>query len=266
MNSQLRNLHTGVETNGSPTVVRFAGSKVCLNEETVECVRHQLIDLAESPGAQELVLDFGNVHYIASLALGVLVTMHKRVAAAGRRLTLCNLRPPVREVLAITCLDKLLNVKPDGWQVEAAPADSQDDSELGVLVVDDDDEALQALGAALREKSFRVWLAVHGLQAVELFRRNQQDIVLVLLDAMMPGMDGPDTLAAIRRISPAVRCCFMIGRSDASSDSLLLRLGAVRVFRKPFAVVEVQETLVQMARRSSKRGKVRWIEIPKRGE
>src|SRR5262249_43813777 len=98
------------------------------------------------------------------------------------------------------------------------------------------------------------------------FRRNQRDIVLVLLDAMMPGMDGPDTLAAIRRISPAVRCCFMIGRSDASSDSLLLRLGAVRVFRKPFAVVEVQETLIQLASRSSKRGKVRWIEIPKRGE
>jgi anti-anti-sigma factor len=265
MNSLLRNPCALVEAAGTRGVVCFAGPKVCLDEATVECVQHQLLDLAETPGPSELILDFDNVQFISSLALGTLITMHKRLAAAGRLLTLCNLRPAVREVLAITCLDKFLNVRPVGWNVEAALVDTHDDSPVGVLVVDDDDEALHALGSALRAKCSRVWLASRGLQAVELFRRNQREIALVLLDAVMPGMDGPDTLAALRRISPAVRCCFTIGRSDASTDSLLIRLGAIRVFRKPFAIADVEETLAQLASRTSQRGEVRWIEIPIRG-
>src|SRR5215470_2136946 len=82
------------------TVIRFTGIRVCLNQETVENIRHQLLALADTPGAPELILDFDNVEYVASLALGTLVTLHKRLAAAGRRLTLCNLRPLVREVFA----------------------------------------------------------------------------------------------------------------------------------------------------------------------
>jgi anti-anti-sigma factor len=266
MNSQLSYRDAVAEAAETRMVVRFTGSRVCLDQDTVECVRHQLLDLVETPGAQELVLDFGNVHFVASLALGTLILMHKRLAAAGRHLTLCNLRPQVREVFATTCLDKLLNVKPDGWPVDAAPEDLQGYSPPGVLVVDDDNEALHALGGALRARGFLVWLATHGRQAVELFRRNQRDIALVILDALMPGMDGPETLAAMRRISAAVLCCFTTSRCHAFTDSLLLRLGAIRVFRQPFAVAEVERTLFQLASRSSQRGEVRWIEIPTPGE
>src|SRR5262249_529383 len=111
----------------------------------------------------------------------------------------------------------------------------------------------------------RVWLAEGGHQAVELYGTNRRQIGLVLLEAWMRGMDGPDTLSAMRRLSGAIRCCFTIGCSAAAADPALLRLGAVRVFRKPLAVADVVETVDQLVRRSSQRGGVRWIEIPKRG-
>jgi DNA-binding NtrC family response regulator len=192
--------------------------------------------------------------------------MHKRLTAAGRLLTLCNLCPFVREVIATACLDRLLNVQPEEWQLDPAPPDFSVHVPPGLLVVDSDGEALQALGVALRAKGFRVWLASRGVQAVQVFCRNRQDIGLVLLDALMPRLDGPDTLAAMRRISSAVRCCFTISRSNASTESLLLRFGAVRVLRKPIAVAEVEEMLGQPASRSSQRGEVRWIEIPRQGD
>src|SRR5262249_51744404 len=220
----------------------------------------------DTPGAPELILDFDNIEYVVSLALETLVTLHKRLAAAGRRLTLCNLRPLVREVFATTRLDRLLNLQASGRTCEAAATRDQDDSPLGVLVVDDDDQALQDLGAALRDRGFRVWLATHGYQAVELFRRNWRDIALVLLDALMRGMDGADTLAAMRRVSSSVRFCLTIGRSDPYTKSLLFRLGAIHVFRKPFALAEVTATLDQLAPRAARRGEVRWIEIPNPGE
>ena len=258
--------HGVAEPARSRMTVRFAGSGVCLDQETIESVQHQLLELAEAPGASELVLDFENIHFISTLTLGTLITMHKRLAAAGGLLTLCNLRPLVREVFATTCLDRLLNVKPAGWSVDAPPNDCSGDSALGVLVVDNDDKSLHALGATFRANGFPVWLATHGPQAVELFRRHQGEIALVVLAALMHGMDGPQTLAAMLRISAAVRCCFTIGRPNSSTEAHLLRLGAIRVFRKPFSESDVEETLVPLARRSSQRGEVRWIEIPGRGK
>jgi len=256
----------GPVTTAARTVIRFTGTRVCLDQETVEDIRHQLLDLADTPGAPELILDFENIEYVASLALGTLVMLHKRLAAAGRRLTVRNVRPLVREVFATTRLDRLLNLQPGRRTGDAPPTQYPDDTPLGVLVVDDDEQALRDLGAALRDRGYRVWLATHGHQAVELFRRHWREIALVLLDALMRGMDGPDTLAAMRRVSSSVRCCLTIGRSDAYTKSLLLRLGAIHVFRKPFAVAEVTEKLDQLARRSCRPGEVRWIEIPNRGE
>ena len=80
MNAQLDHPRTESEPVRPRTIVRFAGSGVCLDQETIERVRHQLLDLAESPGASELVLDFDNVYYVSSSTLGTLITLHKRLA------------------------------------------------------------------------------------------------------------------------------------------------------------------------------------------
>jgi DNA-binding NtrC family response regulator len=105
-------------------------------------------------------------------------------------------------------------------------------------------------------------LAAHGQQAIELYRRHLQAIAVVLLDVLMPGMDGPHTLLALQKLCPAVRCCFMTGNPGSYTEEALLLMGAIRVFRKPFAFTEVVDTLKQLASRVTQCRQHRWIEIP----
>ena len=119
----------------------------------------------------------------------------------------------------------------------------------GVLVVDDEAAVRSVLEAWLQRDGFEVWSATHGHQAIELFRRHLAEISVVLLDVLMPGMDGPHTLVALQKLCPAVRCCFMTGNPRPYTEEALLQMGAARVFRKPFAFTEVIATLSQLARR-----------------
>lgn len=96
-----------VQRDGDRTVVRFApGSQ--LNEYTADQVGQRLTALADERGAGHLALDLGGVEYLTSTVLGHLVGLHKRLKAAGGRLTLENVRPAVAEVLRITLLDRVL--------------------------------------------------------------------------------------------------------------------------------------------------------------
>ena len=88
-----------------------------------------------------------------------------------------------------------------------------------------------------------MWLAVDGETAIDLYRRNAAGINVVLLDVQMPGMDGPQTLAALRQVDPGLVACFMTRDPGTYTRAELLLLGAVRVFEKPFRPAEVAESL-----------------------
>src|SRR4051794_9919088 len=80
-----------------------------------------------------------------------------------------------------------------------------------VLVVDDEVSVRDVLRRFLEHAGFTVWAVAGGQEALELYDRHRNEIGLVLLDVRMTGLDGPRTLAALRRIDPQVRCCFMSG-------------------------------------------------------
>jgi two-component system, OmpR family, response regulator len=256
MAAELLHRHPGHEAVGDVTVVHFAGSRVSLDEVTLPGVCAQLDTIAEQSHPSRLLIDFGNVDYVSSKALGVVVTLHKELLAAGRRLTLGNLSPPVYDVFAVTRLDTFLDLWPAKPGSQLAP---------GVLVVDDSAAVRSVLETGLRRAGFSVWLAAHGLLAVELYRRHQDAIAVVLLDVAMPGLDGPQTLAALRQLCPAVRCCFITADPEPYTEEGLLRRGAERVFRKPFAFTAIIDTLKQLVSRSPRQRQDRWIEIPGKG-
>ncbi len=104
----------------------------------------------------------------------------------------------------------------------------------GILVVEDDPAVLRMLGLALSAHGFDVWLAASGRAAVGLYETHHDGIGLVLLDVQMDGLDGPQTLAALRGLDPNVRCCFMSGHTGRYTVEDLLRLGAAYVVEKPF--------------------------------
>src|SRR5262249_9071772 len=180
-------------TADDPIVVHFTGGPVSLDEETLHRVRGQLLALVEEPTASDLLLDFANVQLVSSMALATLVGMHTQLVARGRRLTLFNLSPFVREVFAVTRLDQLLDLGAED-DAERPAAWCPDGSAPGVLVVDDETAVLCVLAARFRHEGVKVWLAGHGPQAIELYRSHRGAIDVVLLDVLMPGMDGPRTL------------------------------------------------------------------------
>jgi DNA-binding NtrC family response regulator len=123
------------------------------------------------------------------------------------------------------------------------------DRRPAVLVVDDEEVVRKMLGVALRLHGFDVRQAAGGEEAVELYRRDGGTIAAVVLDVRMPGMDGPQTLAALRGLDPGVLCCFMSGDTGRYSTEGLLAMGAAHFFAKPFVLAEFVGVLREVAAR-----------------
>ena len=95
-----------IEQIGDITVARFTDKKI-LDENNIQIIGNQMFGLVEEEGRKKIVLDFSNVEYLSSAALGKLITMDKKVKAAKGKLRLCSIRPDIYEVFAITKLNKL---------------------------------------------------------------------------------------------------------------------------------------------------------------
>src|SRR5687768_13172550 len=90
------------------TIVRFVDRK-SLDEGNIQEVGQELFGLVEEEGRQRLLLNFSNVDFLSSAALGKLITLDKKVKARGGTLKLSNIRPNIYEVFAITKLNKLFD-------------------------------------------------------------------------------------------------------------------------------------------------------------
>src|SRR6516225_8103622 len=110
MSSQPRRRRLEVEHIGDVTVVNFVDRKI-LDEQNIQVIGDQLFSLVEQDGLRKLLLNFGNVEYLSSAALGKLITLNKKLQAAGGRLILCNIDPQIYEVFEITRLDKFFNIQ-----------------------------------------------------------------------------------------------------------------------------------------------------------
>jgi DNA-binding NtrC family response regulator len=117
------------------------------------------------------------------------------------------------------------------------------DSPRSVLIVDDDRAVLRLFALVLQRAGFAVRTAASGREAVDIYRQDPAQIGLVLLDVRMPDQNGPDTLAALRAINPAVRCCFITGESSSHTDEDLLSKGALAVLKKPVSHDDLTDTL-----------------------
>ena len=109
MSSQPRRRRLEVEDLGDVTVVSFTDRKI-LDEQNIQVIGEQLFSLVDESGRKKLLLNFGNVEYMSSAALGKLITLNKKVQAAGGRLVLCNIDPQIYEVFEITKLDKFFKI------------------------------------------------------------------------------------------------------------------------------------------------------------
>jgi CheY-like chemotaxis protein len=115
-----------------------------------------------------------------------------------------------------------------------------------LLIVDDDLTVRQLLSLALEQHGYATYVAADGSEAIACYQAHWAEIDLVLLDVRMPDLDGPQTLAALRRIDPQVRCCFISGETAGYSLEDLEALGSLHFFTKPFHLTEVLRVLARI--------------------
>ena len=112
-----------------------------------------------------------------------------------------------------------------------------------VLVVDDILPNVKLLEAKLTSEYYDVLTATSGEEALKSVEEDSPD--LVLLDVMMPGMDGPETLKALRGLSgfAATPVVFMTAKVQPSEVEQFKAMGAMDVVAKPFDPVTLPERI-----------------------
>jgi anti-anti-sigma factor len=83
-----------------------------LGENSLATTREKLISFADDVGAGELRLDFSQIEYLGSAGLGVLVSLHRRLAQKDGHLALDNLAPDLVKLFRLTRLDTILDIRP----------------------------------------------------------------------------------------------------------------------------------------------------------
>jgi CheY-like chemotaxis protein len=103
-----------------------------------------------------------------------------------------------------------------------------------VLVVDDELSILTVVQQTLVAFGYQVLTAEHGAQAIGLFAANRDKIALVLTDIMMPVMDGPATILALREIDPRIKIIAASGFSATGTAAKSGQLGTKYFLAKPY--------------------------------
>ena len=115
-----------------------------------------------------------------------------------------------------------------------------------VLVVDDEREIREAIRIYLRGEDIETIMATNGQEAVDLMK--QQDIHLILMDVMMPGIDGIVATSLIREFSN-VPIIMLTAKSEDTDKIMGLSLGADDYITKPFNPMELVASVKSQLRR-----------------
>jgi len=108
-----------VEYAENATVVSFVDEKI-LEEMDIRALQETIMSVIEQSKGINLVLDFGNVRFLSSAVLGLLIRISKRVYEQDGRLRLCSINPKIYEVFKITRLTQTFDIYKD---VESAIGD-----------------------------------------------------------------------------------------------------------------------------------------------
>lgn len=115
-----------------------------------------------------------------------------------------------------------------------------------ILVCDDEKDIVSALKIYLTADGYRVFEAYNGREALEVLK--SQEIHLVLMDIMMPVMDGISAMVKIREVSN-VPVILLTAKSEDTDKVLGLTVGADDYVTKPFKTVELQARVKSQLRR-----------------
>jgi CheY-like chemotaxis protein len=132
---------------------------------------------------------------------------------------------------------------------EAAAGGDEKKSRGTILLVDDDSCIRESLSAFLRGDDYGVFTAVDGLDAVEKYgKTGGGSIDLVILDMVMPRMDGREAFVKMKEINPSIKAIGITGYSNYTQEEMTA-LGMKRMLHKPFSFEELSRVVAEHIQR-----------------
>lgn len=134
-----------------------------------------------------------------------------------------------------------------------------------VLVVDDEESIVELLSMSLRFQGFDVFVASNGADALHMAREVKPDVLI--LDVMLPGIDGFGVLRRLRGIGIEAPALFLTARDSVQDKVFGLTLGADDYVTKPFSLEEVVTRLRAILKRTgrgvdeAKQSRLRFADI-----
>ena len=117
-----------------------------------------------------------------------------------------------------------------------------------LLFVDDDAGLRQYIAVALENTAWKVTLAAHGLEAMELYAPGKFDVVIT--DLNMPGMDGVGLTAAVKNFDPTQPVAILTGGASAEADPNRLQVADI-LLGKPISKKTLLSALESLVRARS---------------
>jgi len=134
--------------------------------------------------------------------------------------------------------------------------------QVRVLLVDDEEEFIKYLSQRLEARNFAVDTAYSGDQAITCIK--EKDIDVMVLDVLMPGRDGVDTLREIKRIKPLIEVIMLTGHATVETAIEGMRLGAFDYLIKPTETNDLVEKISKaFKRKEEQEERIRQAEINK---
>ncbi|MCK5834014.1 PAS domain S-box protein, partial [bacterium] len=123
-----------------------------------------------------------------------------------------------------------------------------------ILVVDDEPHVRTVLRALLSKLGYNVLLASEGQEALEIISAKSEQIDLILLDVVMPGMSGLEVFEAIKKLDFDSKVIISTGYAKDETVSDLFRNGAEALVRKPYRAATISRVIRQILDNSSSQG------------
>ena len=112
-----------------------------------------------------------------------------------------------------------------------------------VLLVDDEDMIVDVGTQLLEKLGYKVIVAKSGTEAIEIYKKKRDKIDMVILDMIMPAMNGGETYDMLREINNKIKVLLSSGYSISGQATEILDRGCDGFIQKPFNIRELSEKL-----------------------
>ncbi|MTV82493.1 response regulator transcription factor [Secundilactobacillus folii] len=133
---------------------------------------------------------------------------------------------------------------------------------MKILMIEDNKSVSEMMQMFFKKENWEAHFAYDGNQAVQMFNESPADWDMITLDLNLPGMDGMQVSAEIRKTSPTVPIIMLTARDSESDQVLGLEMGADDYVTKPFSPITLIARIKALDRRAKLGGKVTEHQTP----